>query len=224
MAQPSPQTSNANASPVAQELTHAVETLTEFGNILNDNKDDDSEHYFNILSKHITVKPTSIPTNLTVIDSGAFPMMFQNKSYFTELFPWHNATQTHVILADGSFTASIEGIGTIRFTINNKFPVEYHNVLYVPSLSSNLFPLRNSSVIKEQLSLLKIRNSLLLFHLLSPTQKYRMKSPSPQLLPTPNQFSPPLTLQFTLLFPHTIFLPKLYKNSFQMYTTYLQRK
>ena len=90
-------------------------------------------------------------------------MMFQNKSYFTELFPWYNTKQTHVTLADGSSTAIMDGIGTIRFTINNKFPVEFHNVLFVPSLSSNLFSVKEFLRYKGTLLLAENTNFILAF-------------------------------------------------------------
>lgn len=61
-------------------------------------------------------------------------MMFQSSHYFTELHPWTNATHTYVTLADGTSHAPIHGIGTVRFLIDNTFPVEFHNALFVPSL------------------------------------------------------------------------------------------
>ena len=69
-------------------------------------------------------------------------MIFQHKHYFTELFPWTNPKHTHVTIADGNSIVPIQGIGTIKFRIYNKYPVEFHNVLYVPSLSSNLFSVK----------------------------------------------------------------------------------
>ena len=133
--------STTPSEPTNEELDYAISNLTEFGNTLNDTKSD-SNSYLNIVSKHITLQSTSTCTHLTIIDSGAFPMMFNHKSYFTEIFPWSHPKYSHVTLADGSSKAQIQGIGTTKFLINNKFSVEFHNVLYVPSLSSNLFSVK----------------------------------------------------------------------------------
>ena len=70
-------------------------------------------------------------------------MMFSDKSFFFDIFPWHkNHPIQNVTMADGQSSLPIKGIGTIRWLINNKHPIEFHNVLYIPSLSTNLFSVK----------------------------------------------------------------------------------
>ena len=70
--------------------------------------------------------------------------MFVNKNYFTSLSPWNpHIPIQHVILVDGVSKAKIEGFGIVRFLINNRHAVEFKNALYVPSLSTNLFSIKD---------------------------------------------------------------------------------
>ena len=81
----------------------------------------------------------STDNNITfIVDSGAYPHMIVNKHHFTKLHPWENQDVTHVILADGTTKAKIEGSGTIQLTFGKDKQI-IHNVLYVPTLSDNLF-------------------------------------------------------------------------------------
>ena len=68
---------------------------------------------------HVTVAlPRSNYTTLWfIIDSGASPHISNSKSSFVTLFPWHNRSNSDVILADGKSSLPIEGIGTVRLQL-----------------------------------------------------------------------------------------------------------
>lgn len=68
-------------------------------------------------------------------------MMFNSPKYFIQLHPWTHKTK-HVTLADGVTHSPIQGTGISSFLIDNKHCVEFHNVIYVPNLSSNLFSIK----------------------------------------------------------------------------------
>ena len=123
------------------ELNNALNNLTDLGDALN-NTNNSLIPYLTISAKSVIIQQKHNTSHTTVIDSGAFPMMFQSSHYFTELHPWTNNQHTHVTLADGTSHAPIQGIGTVRFLINNKFPVEFQHALFVPSLSTNLFSVK----------------------------------------------------------------------------------
>ena len=71
-------------------------------------------------------------------DTGASAHMTFNRHWMRNMTPH----RIPIRLADGSMVYS-EGIGTVRFTpvVNGQevAPLEFTNVLYVPTLSSNLF-------------------------------------------------------------------------------------
>ena len=77
-----------------------------------------------------------------ILDSGAFPHMSNCRYSFDSFHPWPaSAKVQHVLLADGTSKAPIQGIGSILFSIND-FAVRLHNVLYVPTLSTSLFSIK----------------------------------------------------------------------------------
>ena len=124
-----------------QELAGTLSNLTVFvdnHNNINETKDE----YFRISCNSVTLRTTTNPTDITIIDSGAFPMMFNSPQYFYNLQPWTH-TSTCVTLADGKTKAVITGVGTARFSINNKYTVEFDNAILVPTLSSNLFSIKS---------------------------------------------------------------------------------
>lgn len=124
-------------------INSALDTLCDFGLTINNSTNKETNIiYLTLTSRSVTLQPHHTTSHTTVVDSGAYPMMFQSKEYFTPLEPWTNTTSTQVTLADGNSTAPIHGIGTVKFLINNTFPVEFHNVLFAPSLSTNLFSVK----------------------------------------------------------------------------------
>ena len=140
--QQKPQTTTESSKPTADEskIINALTTLNEFGDVINNNKN--SETYFRITSNYVSLQPHTTKTHFTIVDSGAYPMMFNSPDYFIELHPWTNTTTPNVTLADGNTSTPIQGYGTVRLMLNNKFPIELHNALYVPKLSSNLFSVK----------------------------------------------------------------------------------
>ena len=126
-----------------EALNQAIDTLTEFGEAVNNQSTKSTNSIYSCITcKSVTIQHNyAINTNI-VIDPGAFPMMFQSKQFFTDLQPWNHPTNTHVTLADGVTKAPIQGIGTIRALLNQSHTIELHNVLYVPSLTSNLFSVK----------------------------------------------------------------------------------
>ena len=73
-------------------------------------------------------------TNGWIVDSGATSCMSYRRSIFSDLKPDRRAIR----LANGSLIYS-GGVGSIRFLSNCGYYITIHNVLYVPTLSSNLF-------------------------------------------------------------------------------------
>ena len=83
-----------------EEISDALDTLLGLGNTLNNASDDDTstrsdphdnikttlKDYFHIFTKHVTLS-MSTPKHYTVLDSGAYPMMFTSKTYFTSITP-----------------------------------------------------------------------------------------------------------------------------------------
>jgi len=78
-----------------------------------------------------------------VIDSGAFPHMWNDKSTFISYSDIPNDTNisTKVILADGSSTADIVGIGSIVIKIRYNIHT-IDALLYVPILSTPLLSVK----------------------------------------------------------------------------------
>ena len=69
--------------------------------------------------------------------------MVNDLKLFTHLRKWPvNAATNHVLLADGSTRTKISGVGTVKFSLPNSTVIEMENILYVPSLSSSLFSVR----------------------------------------------------------------------------------
>ena len=81
-------------------------------------------------------------TNKIIIDSGATHHMFNDLSYFTDIFEWKptSKNQKYVHLADDT-KLKIEGIGHIDMTIEGK-RIRIPDVLYIPALHSSLFSVR----------------------------------------------------------------------------------
>ena len=115
-------------------------TITGLVDNLN-TTNDPCEDYFTLTSITVHLLHSSLPSHTAVIDSGAFPMMFTSKKFFLDLQPWHGKI-SHVTLADGTSKTPILGYGIARFSIDNKYVLEFHNSIYVPNLSTNLFSLR----------------------------------------------------------------------------------
>ena len=122
-------------------INEALTILTDFGDVVNNNNKT-NEEYFCITSKSVTLQLDTNPRYTTIVDSGAYPTMFTSKEYFSDIQPWTNTTTPNVILADGSSSAPIQGIGTVKLLLNNRHPIELHNALYVPTLSTNLFSVK----------------------------------------------------------------------------------
>ena len=141
--QPIPPSIQSQIETVDFAAIHGEANSTNSGNYNNDNV----TPYLNIYSRHITIEPNlpRVPPvdKLTfVLDSGAFPHMSNNRFLFETFFPWPaEARVQHVLIADRDSKAKIDGIGTIVISINN-FTVRLQNVLYVPSLSTNLFSIK----------------------------------------------------------------------------------
>lgn len=68
--------------------------------------------------------------------------MVFDKSMFIDLNPLLSTQPQHVTLEDGVTNAIIYGIGTIRIQVYDKYILEFHDVLFVSSLSFNLLSLR----------------------------------------------------------------------------------
>lgn len=132
-----------------QLMNNALNTLSQFGDNVDNLSKKSSDSYFNSLHQYFNIhckniSLTSSPNStITVLDSGAFPHMFMNKNYFTTLTPWpsHLPIQ-HVTLTDGKAKVNIEGIGTVRVLLNNLHSIELINTLLVPTLSTNLFSIK----------------------------------------------------------------------------------
>ena len=123
-------------------MSEALDTLTELGTTLNNINRSQTPPYFTLISKTISLSTNHI-NNTIVIDSGAFPMMFNDTKFFTSLKSWNpHIPIQHVTLADGQSQAKIYGIGTVRFLIDKKYSVEFKNTLYVPSFSTHLFSIK----------------------------------------------------------------------------------
>ena len=108
----------------------------------------DSYKPYQITCKHVFLQQSPSRDSNTIrfiIDSGAFPHMLNNAAAFTVLQPWKNRNVTHVNLADHTSRAPIKGCGTVNITLDgHTYTLE--NVLFVPSLSSSLFSVRQHQI------------------------------------------------------------------------------
>jgi len=130
-----------------QELQNATDQLLNFTNALNSNKDN-IDSYLNITCRHVQYnnpQETLRPSNKIkfVLDSGAYPHMVNNHSLFIKYSPWtKQETPAFVTFADGTTKAKIFGIGSIFIKLNGH-KVIMNGVLYVPTLSDNLFSVKH---------------------------------------------------------------------------------
>lgn len=141
-----PETDQISHNTDDEKINDALDNLTEFGDNLNNNNDTLTPYspcsYLSITAHSVSIQKHHNISHKTVVDSGAYPMIFHSKDYFTHIEPWTNPIHTQVVLADGTSTAPICGVGTVSFIINNTYPFQFHNVPYVPSLSPNLFSVK----------------------------------------------------------------------------------
>ena len=113
----------------------------------NKHSSEDVSPYLSLTSRNIILASSNnnetTPAKLKLIlDSGAFPHMCNNRFSFDNFYPWPPSAKVQdVLLADGTSRAPIRGIGSIIFSINS-FIVRLHNVLYVPTLSTSLFSVK----------------------------------------------------------------------------------
>ena len=69
--------------------------------------------------------------------------MLNSKLFFCHFQPWSQQYPvSHVILVDGKTRAKIEGVGTAKIRINNKHTLHLHNAIFVPSLSTCLYSIK----------------------------------------------------------------------------------
>ena len=127
-----------------KQLSIEEDNLKQLESILNNNNN--SVNPYRITCNNVTINPLHKaikPQQLTfVVDSGAFPHMCNTLAVFSQfqerLLP---GQERGVVLADGVTTAPIKGSGSIEFKIKNNM-FRLNNVLYVPSLSSSLFSIK----------------------------------------------------------------------------------
>ena len=128
-----------------QEVADAAEQLLDFEYKLNSN---------DTVNPYLTCKSVQIKHNLQchknrfVIDSGAYPHMWNTRDVFIQYKPWTaDKSISNVSLADGKTTAKIEGHGSIALIIDNKLQI-LHDVLYIPTLSTSLLSVKQHSEIQ----------------------------------------------------------------------------
>ena len=132
-----------------QEL-EALNTLTKFASTLNNDTSSTHSKYFHVFSTHISLTNNTTDFKSTIIDTGAYPMMFTHPAYFHSLLPWDSSHPIQsVILADGTTQSPIKGISTVKFILPNNKCIELHNTLFVPNLSSNLFSIKAFIIYKQ---------------------------------------------------------------------------
>ena len=86
-------------------------------------------------------KPSN--THSFVVDSGAYPHMSNNPLLFDTLYPWpKTASVQTVLLADGKSKAQITGIGSLNLQLSPSYSIRLANSILVPSLSDNLFSIK----------------------------------------------------------------------------------
>ena len=104
---PPPQANKAKSSDISntlpnpnpsestdQEINDALNNLTTLGDNVNNNEP--LIPYLSLTSKSVSIQHPHTTSHNTVVDSGAYPMMFQSSHYFTTLHPWTNSTHTHM--------------------------------------------------------------------------------------------------------------------------------
>ena len=99
--------------------------------------------YFCLTTTVIDVGTTRPECDKFIVNSGPFPHMVNNLKLFTHMRKWPaNAATGHVLLANGNTKTKISGVGTVPFSLPNSTVLEIENVLYVPTLSSSIFSIR----------------------------------------------------------------------------------
>ena len=122
-----------------------------------DNANNNTSHNYSSCNNFISCRASSPTSNIHaytattsshrfILDSGAFPHMCNQKSLFTNLYPWgkHESIQA-VTLADGVTTSPILGIGNVSFYLDDH-NITLTNVLFVPALSDSLFSIKQHSM------------------------------------------------------------------------------
>jgi len=140
---------DVNEMHSAQEIASAADQLVNFEIQLNElNTNVNQYSPLTIKCKHVTnISHTNNklkPINKSfVIDSGAFPHMWNDKSAFISYSPITDNTTINnkVILADGTSTADILGIGSIAIKIKNQIQI-LDTVLHVPTLNTPLLSVK----------------------------------------------------------------------------------
>ena len=118
--------------------------------------------------------------------------MANKHSAFDSFYTWpYDAKVQNVLLVDGESKASIHGIGTIFFSLND-FIIRLHNILYVPSLSTSLFSVKEHTTQYEKCSLKIEDNRFFLSFPIYVIKKkiVRKHNTSPFTLTPPLQYSP----------------------------------
>ena len=182
-AQPSAMAKQASATPAPAPMTNvdvhglqeheiatAAEQLLNFEMQLNDNNSKVNHYSNSMLSlhcKHVKLtEPVTTNTNLNphfVVDSGAYPHMWTDKSAFITYAPWTPECKFKSIkLADGISTAKIEGIGSIIIQMQNTLHT-IDQVLYVPSLSTSLLSVKAHCQKQGQIFHCENNNAILTF-------------------------------------------------------------
>ena len=128
-----------------QDIATAADQLLDFDVKLNSNET--VIPYFT--SKTITVdkvdKNIQPDNHHFVIDSGAYPHMWNKRHEFITFKSWNPSLPTATVsLADGVSTAKIEGFGSVAFRLGNTTQI-LHNVLFIPTLSSSLLSVKQHS-------------------------------------------------------------------------------
>ena len=129
-------------------VTDEDKDLQELETILKNNIVDNKVNPYGITCRNVTLCDSNSSTtpnldpNITfVIDSGAYPHMCNTMAAFSEFSERLLPGMKDVVLADGTTTAPIKGIGSMEFWID-KHMYRLHNVIYVPQLSHSLFSIK----------------------------------------------------------------------------------
>jgi len=144
---------NLNESHV-QDLQEATDTLQDMlDNASNSNDTNDNVNNYSCLKVCMSnnEKPQIIKNRTAsrsfIIDSGAFPHMCNDATWFTEIDSSKHKGRV-VTLADGKSQSNIMGEGDITINLGKGKIYTLQNVLYVPELSKSLFSVK--AHIKQQ--------------------------------------------------------------------------
>jgi len=134
-----------------QDLQAATDTLQDMldnasnTNDINETVNNYSCHKVCINSSDTSMLDQTIQTKTAshsfIIDSGAFPHMCNEESWFTSINK-SNSKGKAVTLADGKSKSNIMGKGSITINLGNNKCYTLQNVLFVPDLSKSLFSVK----------------------------------------------------------------------------------